>query len=138
MKVLFLIRLFFQAIENYLGYLKNKHNNKIVFFLAFLALALFSNAGWIVEALPPYKIETYKNIPLRFDFYALGLLAYYLTDELRKTNWSVFFKTFIIALSLSDVIDRYFFNLREYTWNDVLVVLLVFYAKYHKHIKVKK
>ena len=72
-------------------------------------------------------IDSYPWWVLRCNLYALTFLDLVLASYLPKHKFSFFWMAFLVGLSISDVIDRTYFNINTFTVADriMLVVNLV-------------
>jgi hypothetical protein len=98
--------------------------------LSCLALLLFLANYPLAEYLYPQNIQYDSNISFRFNEYAIIIMFTLLAAKNTQSRFSGFMLSMLIGLSVSDVVDRLWFNITDFRWNDLLMILATIYFSY--------
>ncbi len=118
------------------------------FILSFLSVLLYYSGFWICKYIHPkafgynfIQIEVDKFTDLRYSIYAIIFGLIFIRLKIIASSISKF-ENFILCIGLgivlSDLIDRFYFNITEYTKEDkimlIITIIISYLETYKKHI----
>ena len=101
--------------------------------LSCFALLLFIANYPLAEYLYPQNIQYDENIAFRFNEYALIIMFTLLAAKNVQSRFSGFMLSMLIGLSVSDMVDRLWFDITCFRLNDLLMLAVTIFLSYKEN-----
>lgn len=110
----------------------------IITVLSLITVLLFGLNYPIAEFLAPWDIDPDKNLSIRFNIYAMVMVFCFILTMAKLSPWCKFILSIGIGICVSDVLDRFVFDVTIFQWNDIVMLVLTILLSYKKHIYASK
>lgn len=126
-------------VYNYINYKRVLHLLLIVSVNAlFYFTYYYCNYKYIKNIDEPTDVELKNWWTTRMNLYAVTFLILNLAQYLPKHKYSYFWMFFLCGLSVSDIIDRLYFNTNKFTREDIAMLIVNFGISLVMSTKVRK
>lgn len=101
--------------------------------IALLLVLLFTLSFWICKTIYPeaflevnYSQEAVNRFTdLRYSIYAIMIgLCFITLKNKSETNHEIFIWTIGVELSIGDILDRYYYNIAQFTKEDISIIII--------------
>ncbi len=106
--------------------------------LSLIVVLLFPFNYLICDLIYDWNEHWDKNLSLRFNIYSIMFLILFILAKNDKTNFSNFILSIGIGFSLSDVVDRCFFDKTVFDWKDILMIVLTLFFSYKNYDRTSR
>jgi len=97
---------------------------KVKYVIPIISFILFVGNYQICEYFYPNNIKEWWH--LKVDIYSIIIALLFIYSSLFVKRWIRFLFDIFVGLTVSNVIDRIVFNVRDFKWNDILMIAITF------------